>query len=368
MKRILHVVTKMDRAGQETFLMNVYRNIDRSEVQFDFLCSDPGKGDYDDEIASMGGMIHILPQNKLKVKYVEYFSMLANIARHLRMMNRTMGYDTIHLHNYHAFSSLIWVTGARMAGFRNIILHCHNTSAPHIYLHKICRPILNLLRFNRFACSSDAARWMYGNREAKIVFNGIEPQKFLYDVSQRMQLRKELGLADSTTAILHIGRFNYQKNHKFLLDVFKEYHDSHPDSRLLLVGKGELEEEIKAQTASSGLTDSVMPLGIRNDIPALLHASDLFLLPSLFEGLSVVLVEAQAEGIPILATSNLSPETIFSVNARQLDLSQEAKEWADAIEPTLSLGRNASAFRNVAEKGFDIKTVAKDLQQFYTRL
>ena len=209
---------------------------------------------------------------------------------------------------------------------------------------------------------------MYGNREAKIVFNGIEPQKFLYDASQRTQLRKELGLADSTTAILHIGRFNYQKNHKFLLDVFKEYHDSHPDSRLLLVGKGELEEEIKAQTASSGLTDSVMPLGIRNDIPALLHASDLFLFPSLFEGLSVVLVEAQAEGIPILATSNLSPETIFSVNARQLDLSQEPKEWADAIEPTLSLGRNASAFRNVAEKGFDIKTVAKDLQQFYTRL
>lgn len=364
MKRILHVVSKMDRAGQETLIMNLYRCIDRTKVQFDFLCTNPDKGDYDDEIDFLGGVIHILPPQKKRIKYFDYILSVFNTANYLRQLN----YNTIHLHNYHAFSSLIWVTAAKLASIDNIIVHCHNTNAPRPLLHKVCRPILSLFHINRFACSSDASRWMFGKKESKIILNGIDPQKFEFNSEQRKILRNEFGLKDSTIAILHIGRFNYQKNHIFLLNVFNTFHISHPDSKLLLIGKGELETEIKEHISSLDLNDNVKLLGIRNDIPGILNACDLFLFPSLFEGLSVVLVEAQASGIPILTTNNLAVETIFSDNVKQLELSQKIGEWANAIEPTIKLGRNISTSKMIADNGFDIKTVAKDLQHFYLGL
>lgn len=364
MKRILHVVSKMDRAGQETLIMNLYRNIDRTKIQFDFLCTNPDKGDYDDEIVSLGGIIHILPTQKKAIKYFDYIRSVFSTANYLRQLN----YNTIHLHNYHAFSSLIWVSAAKLAGIENIILHCHNTCAPRPSLHKICRPLLNLFSFNRFACSRDASRWMYGNKESKIILNGIEPKKFEFNLEQRNILRRELGLKDSTTAILHIGRFNYQKNHIYLLDIFKAFHNFHPDSKLLLIGKGELETDIKGHISSLDLNDGVELLGIRNDIPSILNACDLFLFPSLFEGLSVVLVEAQASGIPILTTKNLAAETIFSNNVKQLELSQGIGDWANAIESTIKLGRNISTFKTIGDSGFDIKMVTEDLQNFYLGL
>lgn len=364
MKRILHVVSKMDRAGQETLIMNLYRNIDRSKIQFDFLCTNPENGDYDEEIVSLGGIIHILPPKKRRIKYIDYILSVFSTAKYLRSLN----YDTIHLHNYHAFSSLIWVASAKLAAIGNIILHCHNTNAPRPFLHKVCRPLLRICCINRIACSTDASRWMFGKNESKIILNAIDTQKYEFNTKQREILRNELGLKDSTTAILHIGRFNYQKNHIFLLNVFNAYHLSHPDSKLLIVGKGELETDIKKYISSLGLSDSVKLLGVRSDIPTILSSCDLFLFPSLFEGLSVVLIEAQASGIPILTTTNMSVEAIFSNNVKQMELSQRIGDWADAIEPTIKLGRNISTSKMVADNGFDIKTVTKDLQHFYLGL
>lgn len=365
--RILQVVSRMDRAGQETLIMNLYRNIDRSQIQFDFLCSVSGKGDYDEEIQELGGIINHLAPNKY-LKKVKHLAIVESVYRYASFFRKHKEYDIVHFHNYHAYSCLVQVLGAKLGGVKNIIIHSHNTNAPHPSLHKISKKILNLFSFNRFACSEDAARWMYGDKKARIVFNGINPDKFMFNPKLRECARKELGLDDATIAILHIGRFNYQKNHIFLLEVFKEFHNSHPDCKLLLVGKGELENQIKTQISTLHLDGSVKLLGIREDIPELFEVGDLFLFPSLFEGLSVVLVEAQASGIPILTVDNLAKETIFSDNVNQLELSRGPKYWADEILKTIKLGRNVSSYKSVSVNGFDIRTIANELAAFYSEL
>lgn len=367
MRRVLHVVSRMDRAGQETLIMNLYRNIDKSQVRFDFLCTVRGKGDYDEEIQELGGNINHLTPNKY-LKKVKHLAIIERVYRYASFFRKHKEYDIVHFHNYHAYSCLVQVLGAKLGGVKNIIIHSHNTNAPHPSLHVISKKILNIFSFHRFACSEDAARWMYGDKKAKIVLNGINPDKFAFNSKQRECTRKELGLEDNTIAILHIGRFNYQKNHIFLLDVFKEYHQTHPESKLLLVGRGELENDVKTHISTLNIEDNVELLGIREDISSLFDACDLFLFPSLFEGLGIVLVEAQASGIPIMTVENLPKETIFSGHVKQLALSRGSKYWADEISKTIKLGRNASAYKSVTENGFDIKSVAADLATFYNTL
>jgi len=363
MKRILHIVSIMDRAGQETLIMNLYRNINREKIQFDFLCTWNRKGDYDDEIISLGGTIHHLPQNTTNLKFIKYFSNFFIIRKYLSQLS----YDTIHIHNYHAFSSLTWVWAEKCAGIKNIILHSHNTSAPHKSLHKICRPLLKLFKIRRLACSKDASEWMFGTRDAKIILNGIVPETFKFDQSSRESIRIQLGLGNSTV-ITHVGRFNFQKNHIFLIEIFNEYLRINPNSKLLLIGKGELENEIRDQINTLGISDKVLFLGIREDIPAILSASDLFLFPSLFEGLSVVLVEAQATGIPIMTNQNLAEETLFADNALGLSIDDSPSSWAQKINKTICSGRNKDALKNIVEHGFDISITATEMQNYYLSL
>lgn len=361
--KVLHVVSKMDRAGQETFIMNVYRHIDRQKIQFDFLCSDSTAGDYDNEIRSLGGQILYLHQSKINIPYVTY---LGVIRSYMRFFREHPEYKIAHFHNYHAFGVLLQVLGAKLGRVKHIFVHSHNTNAPHPTLHKISKQLLKLFDIKRVACSEPAGQWMFGSKcnDFIVLKNAIEPSLFVFNAKDRERIKDELCLQDKKI-ILHIGRFNYQKNHMFLLRLYEQIHKKCPNTRLLLVGRGELEEQVRKWVHDKNLDDAVSFLGIREDIPALLSASDLFVFPSLFEGLSVVLVEAQANGIDILATPNLAKETIYAKNVYQIPLNS-IDSWKNKSVELLSREHIRSDMTSlVKDAGFDINLLAIDLTQIY---
>ena len=196
MIRVIHSVSVMNRAGQETFLMNVYRRINREEIQFDFQCSDKGEGDYDSEIKAAGGKILYLGENRIKIPYLKYFG---DILLQYRFFKQYPVYDVFHIHTYHAFNAWLSIIGAKMAGMQNIILHSHNSQGMHPRLHKIFRALLSVMKIERYACAEEAAEWMFGKKciqknRVHIVKNGIVPENFIFSALDRDKKRKELNI------------------------------------------------------------------------------------------------------------------------------------------------------------------------------
>ncbi|OCA88291.1 hypothetical protein A8F94_10865 [Bacillus sp. FJAT-27225] len=363
--RVLHFVSIMNQAGQETLLMNVYRKLDREKVQFDFLCTVHEKGDFDDEIYALGGKIYYLPTGNYNSGVLRYVSEFLRIYKFLKSHGR---YRIFHIHTYHALNGFISSLAAKLSGIRKVILHSHNSNAPHPELHKFIRLFLNFLTIDRFACSQLAGRWMFGNRKKdgkniKIINNGIDTKKFVFNSTAREQTRTNLGLNDKLV-IGHIGRFNYQKNHEFLIDIFNEIYIKNKDAVLLLVGRGELEDQMKDKVSKLGLNSSVFFTGIRSDIPNLLNAMDVFLFPSLFEGLGIVLIEAQTSGLKCLASDKVPMEAKVTDHLEIKSLNDSPESWADMVLK-ISRYKRESSLEQVIDAGYDIEYTANSLQSFY---
>lgn len=367
--RVLHFVSIMNQAGQETFLMNVYRQINREKVQFDFLCTSVEKGDYDKEIISLGGKLHNLPPNPLeKIKFLNY---LGDCYRLYRFFKKHKEYKIFHIHTYHAFNGFLSSFTAKLAGLKNVILHSHNSNAPHPNLHKISRLFLYLIKINRFACSVVAGEWMFGinqvkKNKVKFVNNGINPKIFVFDKAKRSEMRKEFGIGNKTV-IGHIGRFNYQKNHDFLIDIFKEVHEKDNNTILMLIGRGELESQIKEKVYRLGLEDAIIFTGIRSDIPDILQAIDVFTLPSHFEGLPVVLVEAQTSGLRCIVSDVISNEIKLTELISFISLNQPPDVWADKIIENSHYKRK-DTYQEIVNGGYDIKETARWLENFFLQI
>ena len=365
--RILLLFTVMDRGGAETMVMNYYRHIDRQQIQFDFMVHREQRGAFDDEIESMGGRIYrmppIYPQNFIRYKRLlrEFFE-------------EHDEYKIIHSHmselGYFAFKE------ARRHGVPIRICHAHN--APDFKHENLIQYIKLIPRYyfirrirhlttDFFVCSHIAGVWLYGKkRQNKFVFmrNAIETAQFLYNSDEAKSVRQELGISNQRL-ICHIGRYNKQKNHSFLIDIFKEIHQLDSDSILLLIGDGDLRKEIEDKVNRLNLLSNVRFLGVRDDVPQLLKASDLLLFPSYYEGLSVVLVEAQATGIKCIVTNSLADETIICEDQMKLvSLQKNAKEWADIVLKEKSEKRE-HAIEVMKEKGWDVGVNAKWLQDYY---
>jgi len=352
----------MDRGGQETFIMNVYRNIDRGKVQFDFLCSLNKKGDYDDEIRALGGNIIFLDIQRRGGNFSKYFHDLKVEAKFLSKIAHN--YDIIHLHNYHAFSSYIQVRACKKAGFKNIILHSHNSCAPRVKLHKVVKPLLSRQKIIRYACSHEAGKWLHGNKPFEVIYNGIDTAEFHYDKLNRIMLREELGLSDNFV-IGMVGRFNYQKNHLFALDVFQECAKQNPNARLVLVGKGELEQDIRDKVNALSLQDKVIYLGTRNDVNKLMSAFDVLLMPSVFEGLGIVMVEAQYCHLPVVASHVIVDEVKISNFIQIVHLEEDKYCWAKKILQSKAINRDEIQIDN---NFFEICHVADNLYDRYKKL
>lgn len=363
-KRILNVLVQMITGGIETFVMNLYRNIDKNKVQFDFLiCS--GHCDFRDEIISLGGKVHNIRGYKE--------SMSGYMHDINEFFSNHKEYDTAHIHGS-GQSSVMAARYAKKNGMKRIILHSHGSGSPGRSLTSKILRIYNMSRIKKyathyFACSDLAAKWLFGNyidrSEIEIINNGIEVGKFIYKKEIRQKLRSELDLTDKFV-IGHAGGFLRVKNHSFLLDVFAEVQKKNPNAMLMLVGDGELRGEIEKKIEKLNLKDHVILTGIRSDVNDLMQAMDVFLFPSLNEGLGVVLIEAQASGLHCITSAGVVPTGARVTSLLEyVSLNQTPAYWAEQALKYDDGYERRDMSGEIKKAGFDIKDLTEQVENFY---
>lgn len=355
--RVLQVVTNMDRGGLETMLMNYYRHTDRKKVQFDFLVHRQVRAAYDDEIESLGGRIYRLP--RLVPWSKSYLAALNQFfADHPE-------YKVVHVHQDCLSSVILKV--AKKHGVLVRIAHSHTTCQDKDIKYPVkllCMRSIPKYATHLFACSTAAGDWMFRGSQYRLLANAVDTEQFRFSADQAAKVRETLGLKENNFLVGHVGSFWRLKNQSFLVDVFVKIvaHDS--DARLLLVGDGGRLHEIKEKVASLNLSDKVIFTGVRSDVPDLMQAMDVFAFPSLYEGLGIVLIEAQASGLPCIVSDTIPPEAYLTNLVFSQKLSASPEAWADAILEKRNTPRTDHS-AEIAARGFDITTEAVKLQEFY---
>lgn len=357
--RVLHVLGAVANGGVEAVIMNYYRNIDKSKIQFDFVVHNDANENYIKEVLSKGAKVYkITPYNKniFKFMYEIYCIIQSN------------QYQIVHS-NMNALSGFALLP-AYLAGAKVRILHNHTTDNTaegiRTIVKRLLRPFAKLFANQYWACSNLAAEWMYGknavtNGKVTIINNAINLEKFKFNKEKREKLRKELSL-ENCFVIGHVGRFMKQKNHEFLIDVFYEVLKQKENARLLLIGDGKLKLQIEAKVKNLGIEKAVKFLGVRNDVADLYNTMDVFVLPSLYEGLPVVGVEVQANGLPFICSDKVTEEIILVKNIKRLSLKNKHRVWAEEI---LKAKRKYIVSNECRLKCFDIYSESKRLKELY---
>jgi len=357
----------MDRGGISTHMMNYYRHMDRSKIQIDFIVHGFEKGVHDDEIKSLGGQIYNVP-----LKSRDYFGNLNT----LREIFNSGKYKIVHSHM--DAMSIVPLKVAKECGIPIRIAHSHNTQhltndRIKLLLNEYARKNIKKTATHLFACSEDAGRWLYGSKafnDGKVILinNAIELGQFSFSLRKRNIIREQLGL-ENAFVIGHIGRFDYQKNHIFLLEIFKVVLAKIPGSILLLIGDGHLRGQIEKRIKQLGIDKSVVLLGSRSDVSDLLNAFDLLLLPSLFEGLGIVLIEAQANGLKCIASNGIPQSANLTNLITYVSLEESAIHWAGIIDQSKdeSVKRDEYPAR-ITDNGYNIDMEAKNLMDIYISL
>lgn len=352
--RVLHIANaRMQLGGVETFLLNAYRHIDREKVQFDFVVFKDEPGEYDDEIRALGGRIYVAPQKSQ--------SPVKNFIAIYRIVKKG-GYKVVHRH---CGSSIMWLDllAAKMGGARTRIAHSHSSNWEHRVIHLLFRPLLILLATDRFACGEDAGRWMFGNRDFRVVSNGIDLDAFRFREDVRGAMRKRHGLEGAKVVGL-VALFKPVKNHGFLLRVFAELRRRSDAYRLVLVGDGAERGRIAEAAGELGIADCVLMPGAVKNAEEWMQAMDILVMPSLYEGLPVSLVEAQEAGLRCLVSSVVPKDCDLTGNVFFHPLDAGEKSWADEVERILSLPGDR-ADMNISGSRFDIRETASFLEDFY---
>ncbi|MGH7348746.1 MAG: glycosyltransferase, partial [Candidatus Rokuibacteriota bacterium] len=371
--RVVHVLGRLDRGGVETWLLNVMRHIDRSRIEMHFVVHDEQAGAHDDEIRALGGRIMPCLRPSEPWRYTPALR---------RILRAREPYDIVHSHVHHFSGYVLGV--ARSAGVAARIAHSHvDTSMEEteagvprrLYLAAMRRSIHTHATAG-FAASRGAAVALFGpawraDPRWRTLYYGIDPVAFAGDVD-RARVRRGLGLPDRAIVVGHVGRFMRQKNHEFLLRVVAEAARSEPRLRLLLVGEGPLRPAMEGEAERVGLAGKAFFAGSRSDVPTVMRGGmDVFLFPSLWEGLAVALLEAQAAGLPCVVSDTMAEEADAAPGLmRRLSLSAPPADWARAI---VEAGRRAdvnreTAWARMSGGRFDIRTSARALESAYLRL
>lgn len=276
-------------------------------------------------------------------------------------------YDVIHIHG-NSGTMAVEAVLAKVYSVKKIIVHCHNTSCDHKVLNVILKFPMKLCATDFLACSDSAGKWLYGNREFVVLNNAVDIDLFRYDKEKRTYFRRKYGLGNSFV-IGHSGRFHEQKNHMFLIDIFIAYLEKDPSAKLLLVGGGPMLEMIRLKVRSLGVGNSVIFTGERNDVNEIYNAMDMFLLPSLWEGLPLVMIEAQANGLPLLVSDCITQKAKCTQRTFYFDLKKGAQKWADKIQEIKerAFEREENDSGAVRNKGFDIRYEANTLRKIYLK-
>ena len=361
---IAQIMGKWIGGGVEAVVMNYYRHIDRNKIQFDFICDEDSTNIPYDEIEKLGGRVIIVPP----------YQHIGAYLKKLKQIFKENKYKIVHSH-INALS-VFPLYAAKCAGIPVRIAHSHSTSNKKEWkktlMKNMLRPFSKVFATDYMSCSELAGRWLFGNKtyddgKVYLLNNAIDVEKFAYDEDVRKAKRKELEIADDTLVIGHIGRFVAQKNHTFLIDIFNEVHKEKENSVLLLVGQGPLEYEIKEKVNRLGLSDSVKFLGQRDDVSELYQVFDVFLLPSLYEGLPVVGVEAQAAGVLCLFSDEMTKETKVLESTYFLSLENNENEWAQIMLNNIEKIKNNDILKKMCESGFEIKKESKRIEKIYIK-
>ena len=356
--RVLHVVTHMDCGGLETMIMNYYRKIDRSKIQFDFLTHRPDSEvkDYDNDIKKLGGRIYHLPRlNPFSYRYRRALESFFDAHKE---------YKIIHVHQ-DCMSGLI-LKIAKKKGIPIRIAHCHSSNQDKNikYLIKyMYKQLIPKYATGLFACGEIAGEWMFGKNVKFVVLpNAIDTDAYVFSDDKRILIRKELGLPENAFVIGHVGRFSKVKNHRFIIELCELVLKQNRNTYVLFVGQGDLLEETREIVMKKHLENVIKFLGLRNDVPDLMQAMDVFVLPSLYEGLPVSVIEAQASGLPCIISENVPLDCAITDLVKQVEL--DTLSWARATIQLKDVER-----RNTQEKikkaGFDIIDNALYLEKYY---
>lgn len=356
----------MDRAGIETMIMNYYRYMDTSKVQFDFLCNKTKPGAYDEEIKKMGGRIFKSPGLN-PIKWIKYDKMLS------KLLKDNPDIKIVHSHNG-AFSLQAQKT-AKKNGIMNRIVHVHGTKIDFnlkLPLKLIYKKFLKYTSNYYWGCGVEAVRYYFGDKIIKdnnyrVIRNAIKIDNFLYNEELRNELRKKYNLVGKFV-IGNVARFMKQKNHVFTLNLFKVILEKNSNAVLMLLGDGELLEEMKQLAQKLGIEKSVMFMGNVKNVNEMYQIMDVFLLPSLFEGLPVVGIEAQTAGLKCFMSDTITDEVAVTKNVKFLNLKKDSlNRWADAILCDINYKRK-NMLEEIVEAGYSIEEEAKKLQEIYIQM
>lgn len=355
--RILHIVTYMGRGGLETMIMNYYRHIDRSKVQFDFLVHRDFEADYDKEILDLGGKIYRISRlNPFSFKYRKELNDF--------FKNHTE-YEIVHVHQDCMSSIALKIAMKNNVPIR--VAHSHSSSQNKNIKYLIKKYYMRTIpkyATNLFACGQEAGDWMFSGNSYVILKNAIDINLYRYSLENSIEIKSKLGL-ENKTVIGHVGNFTYPKNHNFIIDIFSEASKINSEVVLLLVGGGYEKTSIQEKVISLGLEDKVIFMGIRNDVNKLMQAMDIFVFPSVYEGLPVTLIEAQASGLPIIKSDNVPDQCIITNNVHTLSLEESPRIWAKKILEVCINFERKNTSSEIISAGYDIISNAKWLEDFY---
>lgn len=361
--RVLQVIGIMNQGGAETMIMNLYRQIDRNKVQFDFVENDNSGAFFDDEIRSLGGRIYHCPRftGKNYRQYKNWWKVFFNEHNEHSVV-----------HGHIGSTAAIYLREAKKHEITTVA-HSHNLDGKgqkQFFYNLLSHPVRNIADYF-FMCSQQAGIDRYGEKiamnsdRAFFVPNAIDVESFRFYENTRKKQREELGIRDEVILVGHVGRFAEQKNHAYLLDIFKRINEINSFSKLLLVGDGELRGKIEAKITALELNDKVIITGMRNDISKLMSAMDLLIFPSKFEGLGVVLIEAQCSGLPCVISNNIPEESVLIKELIHIhSLKEDPSVWAETALHCNRAKREECADK-IKETGFDVNKSAKWLEEFY---
>ncbi|MBQ6185623.1 MAG: glycosyltransferase family 1 protein [Bacteroidales bacterium] len=364
--RVLHILHSMNRGGAENAIMNYYRHIDRDKVQFDFLLTASGKCHFEDEILGLGGRVFRIPL----LKILNPFSYVKALSGFFRDHPE---YRIVHSHT--SSKSFVPLLIAKRAGIKVRISHSHNSKSEEGIRGRIRNAMklpLLWVATDYCACGEEAAKWLYGDKvfesgKVHIVPNVIDACIFSFSQETRANMRSFLGISESTFVIGNVARFFHQKNHDFIVSVFDSLHKKYVDSKLLLVGDGELREEIENKVRDLGIDDSVIFVGSVPNVADYEQAMDVFLLPSFNEGIPLSLIEAQVAGLCCFASEGVPRESDKTGLVSFLPLEKGADYWASRVLECHGDPRT-SRVDDIVKSGYDAPTSARCLQAFYQDL
>ena len=357
MKRVLVVITTafVPTGGLTSVMMNYYRVIDKHQFHVDFLSTNTPPESLLSELRQQESRYYQLPPRVKRMP--AYF---------LQLTQRCKEYDVVHIHG-NSRTTMLELLAAKRAGVRNIVIHNHTSRTSHPYINKLLAPFFKGYHA-AIACSKEAGEWLFGN-EFTILRNAIDLRKYVYHSDERTASRKAFSIQDDEFVYGHVGKIYEPKNHHFLLDIFAVLHQRQPQSKLLLVGDGVLRAQVEAHAKELNIYDAVIFAGMRTDVPQMLQAMDAFIFPSLWEGLPLSVLEAQATGLRCFLSDHISRQVAVTPSVQFLSLNDTAQHWATFIQDHLPpVDRSTLCTTNqqqMTQAGFNIQTEAKQLEKIY---